>query len=74
MRFKQFLTEGFFNYDYFIDNTRAMELVDKFGDWEKHGTTWTMHDGENHLFTYLEKDGKLMTDMRRPDLIKLIDL
>lgn len=72
MKLKEFLiTEGFFKNIIMMDEKEANELSISYAkNWDKDGKTWTMHDGEDHLFTYKVKTGELMTDKTKQEINK----
>jgi hypothetical protein len=74
MRLTEYLiAEGFFKNSFYIEKLEAEKLSIKYGkNWEKTRKTWTMHDGENHLFTYNTKTEELMTDKSKQELSKVV--
>lgn len=68
------LKEGFFRNEFEVSKKEARKLSSVFRrNWNKYKTTWTMHDGEDHLFTYIPSRNVLMTDMDWMKIKKLID-
>lgn len=76
MRLMEYLlAEGFFKNNFSVTQAEVKKLSPHYAkNWSKGGTSWTMHDGDNHLFTYNTKTGELMTDKSKAELSKIIKI
>jgi len=67
------LTEGFFKNEIDMTVADAKKISGKVKkNWVKGGTSWTIHNGEDHLFTYNTKRNVLMTDMSKKEVMDII--
>ena len=67
------LTEGFFRNEIPMEKKEADKIAKYMKrKWMKTSVSWTMHEGDNHLFTYNSKTGMLMTDMTITKVKKML--
>jgi len=68
------LEEGFFKNEIEMTVANAKKLSGKMKkNWKKNKTSWTLHDGENHIFTYNTKRKVLMTDMDKKKVTDMLN-
>jgi len=68
------LNEGFFKNEIDMTVADAKKLSGKMKkNWKKRPSSWTLHDGENHIFTYNVKRKVLMTDMAKKKVTDMIN-